>query len=100
VKRFQANRKTLGLLLPFLLMLPFVVRTEHVYHCATYDSGEESHHDCSTCATCRFSFPLFTENESVELKITPQYAEYEILVFDNPKTISFPFSYHLRAPPC
>jgi hypothetical protein len=99
VKRLQNNRKTIGLLLAFLLVLPFAVRMEHVYHCSVYDNGEQLHHDCSTCAICRFSFSLFTESESFEFKITPKYVEYEIPVFDSRITVSFPFSYHLRAPP-
>jgi hypothetical protein len=100
VKRLQNNRKTLGLLSAFLMVLPFIIGIEHVYRYSVDDVGEQSYgHDCSTCEVCRFSFSLFTENESFELKKTLQYVEYEIPVFDSQITASLIFSYYLRGPP-
>jgi hypothetical protein len=99
MKSAQKNRKTLGWLLAFLLLLPSALRMEHVYHFHAQEDGGLVHHDCSTCAVCRFAFSLFTGNDVFESEVLPQYVEYEIWVFDSPVTVSFPFSYHLRAPP-
>ncbi|MDR1526955.1 MAG: hypothetical protein LBS46_04695 [Dysgonamonadaceae bacterium] len=99
MKILQNNRKILGLLLAFLLVLPLAIRVKHVFHCSVQDNDGRLYHDCTNCTICCFAFSLFTENESFESEILSKYVEYEIPVFDSQIIASFPFSYHLRAPP-
>ncbi|MDR0733777.1 MAG: hypothetical protein LBF08_06945 [Dysgonamonadaceae bacterium] len=99
MKRLQNNIKILALLSALLLLLPYAVKAEHAYRCAVPDVNEQSHHDCSSCAVCCFSFSLFTGNEPLELTAIPQYVEYEIPIFDRQIILSSLFAYRLRGPP-
>ncbi|MDR1525862.1 MAG: hypothetical protein LBS79_11510 [Tannerella sp.] len=99
MKRLRSDIIKIGWLLMLVLALPFAVRTVHACLCSVHEADGGTHHDCATCATCRFSLSFFTGTESVKCDVFLQLLPFEIFIYGcgiNPQTL---YSYFLRAPP-
>ncbi|MDR0348104.1 MAG: hypothetical protein LBH90_01250 [Tannerella sp.] len=95
-------------LLSGIFLLPFIVKSIHIYADQSYDklyagsghSSGKTHHDCNSCPVCLFTYSTFTASDPLSLTVHPVFADHTKAIVITKTYYADTFSTHfLRGPP-
>lgn len=108
VRKNAINKIILSYLLSGIFILPFVVKSLHIYdircesesHWCTDHTSSDLKHDCQTCQICQFTLSYFTDPElSDQTFLLWSFDVERSTAYKEKQYISLVHFHYLRAPP-